>query len=124
MRFGQIEIEDGAVHTHNDSYALSTITVVSARRPFLGAGFMIALGICGFTASFHDLLFIGEIVTSVAVAVACGWIGLCLGQLQLLSRDLRGSELSGAVWGRYRRLNNERRKIAKAARAVQTGDLS
>lgn len=124
MNFGKIDIEDGAVQTRNDSYILTNITVVSARRPFLGAGLMTAAGIAGFTVSFHDLLFAGEIATALGVAAVCLWGGLWLGQLQLLSRDLRGSELSGAVWGPYRRLNHERRKIAKAARAVQSGVLS
>ena len=124
MSFGKIDIEDGAVHTRNDSYALASITVVSARRPFLGASLMIAGGILGFLIGFHYLMSPWEIAMVCALAASCLIAGLWLGQLQLLSRDLRGSELSGAVWGPYRRLNQERRKIARAARAVQSERLS
>jgi len=120
MIFGKLDIEDGAVNTHNDSYALESISVVSARRPFLGAAAMLSTGVGCFVLAFADLLTIGEISGAVCAMIAIISAGFWLGHLQFLSRDLRGSDLSCAVWGGYRHLNKARRDIARAARAIQS----
>lgn len=118
MIFGSLSIDDGAVQTHRDSYLLKHLTVVSVRRPLLGAALLLALGGGSFALAFADLLHAHEIKS---IALGCGAMliaGFWLGQLKLLSRDLRGSELSGAVWGSYGRLNLERRRITNAMRAT------
>ena len=70
--------------------------------------------IIGFGASFFDLLYPGERAIIGVCAGACLFVGFWLGQLQLLSRDLRGSELGSAAWGSYRELTRVRREIAEA----------
>jgi len=114
MIFGDFHISENAIHTHNDSYVLSNITTVSARRPFLGASFMLAALLMLFCLAFFDLFYLSEllVITSIIGAVLFG--GFSLGQLQLLSRDLKGSELSTAIWGSYQHLNNIRHEIADA----------
>ena len=52
MIFGTLTLEGNRLHTHNDTYVLSQITTISARRPFLGVGISIAtllsvFGPCG-----------------------------------------------------------------------------
>jgi len=121
MIFGQIHISDNAIHTHNDSYILSNITTISARRPFLGAGCMIAVLISAFGGSFFDLLKPTELITIAVGTGACLFLGFWLGQLQLLSRDLRGSVLGTAIWGSYRHLNRIRRQVADAINHTQGG---
>lgn len=119
MIFGSLNVDTEAVHTHRDSYLLDQISVVSVRRPFLAMGLLLAGGLALFAIGFGDLLFGGEQVliwSFMIISLIAGW---WIGQLQLLSRDLRGSELMGAVFGAYRVLNDKRRQIIKAKRSVQ-----
>jgi hypothetical protein len=55
---------------------------------------------------------IGGCIAVVIVA------GLWVGQLKLLSRDLRGSELADVIWGSYGHLNRTRMKIVRAMRGL------
>lgn len=124
MPFGEFYIKNKAVHTHNDTYILSNVTAISARRPFLSASFLIAVLTFGFVASFFDLLYPAEIIGIGIGVTACLFAGLWLGQLQLLSRDLRGSELGTAIWGSYRELNQIRRQIADEITCTASEELS
>jgi hypothetical protein len=117
MIFGSLHIDREAVHTHRDSYVLDALTVFSVRRPFLPMGGMIAVGLMCFGLAFFDLLFAHELLIIAGVSAASLWIGWTVGQLQLLSRDLKGSELSGAIYGTYHHLNAARREIASAKRS-------
>jgi hypothetical protein len=120
MGFIDIDPQARAIHTHRDSYLLDTVTVVSVRRPLLAGGFVTAVGVGGFGIIFHDLLFPIESVASIATAITAFAVGIGIGQLRLLSRDLRGSELSGAVWGSYGALNRKRMIIVRAINATRT----
>jgi hypothetical protein len=117
MIVGSVEIDGEAVNTHRDSYLLRHLTVVSVRRPFLAGSILFAAGFGGFAVSFADLLYphevriIGGCIAVVIVA------GLWVGQLKLLSRDLRGSELADVIWGSYGHMNRTRMKIVQAMRA-------
>lgn len=119
--FGSLHIDERAVQTHRDSYLLDHLTVASVRRPALGPALIFALGLGGFGVAFADLLYAAELRSIALGCAAMLGAGFWLGQLKLLSRDLRGSELSGAVWGSYRRLNVERRRIAAAMRGAGSG---
>lgn len=124
MPFGEFYIKNKAVHTHNDTYILSNVTAISARRPFFGAGFLIAVLMFGFVAAFYDLLYPSEMIAIGLGVTACLFAGLWLGHLQLLSRDLRGSELGTAIWGSYRELNHIRRQIADEITCTTSEELS
>ena len=117
MIFGRVHVTHSSVDTHRDSYLLDQLTVVSVRRPFLGAGITASSGLAIFTVGFVDLLYLKEIVALSGLAVIALSTALQLAQLQLLSRDLRGSELSGAIFGTYRHLNHLRLQIAQAMHA-------
>ena len=112
--FGKCEIIGGAVHTHRDSYEIKGLSVVSCRRSVLAPAMLNAGGIAGFVFAFHDILYPYEIVALAVAAIVMIAVGFWLGHLSLLSRDLRGSDLSGVVYGSYRRLNKIRREIAQA----------
>ncbi|GMG84970.1 hypothetical protein LNKW23_41860 [Paralimibaculum aggregatum] len=118
MIFGSISIDDGAVNTHRDSYILDSLTVVSVRRPLLAPAAVIGGGFTAFSWANADLLYPTEIGTLVGASMVALVAGLWLGQLKLLSRDLRGSELSGAIWGSYRRLNHKRAEIVAKRRRL------
>jgi len=105
------------VNTHRDSYALPHLTVISVRRPFLSGSVIFAAGFAAFGFSFGDLLYEHEIKIIVGGCLVALTVGLSIGQLKLLSRDLRGSELAGMIWGTYGHLNRIRHKIARAVRA-------
>ncbi len=121
MIFGTLTLEGNRLHTHNDTYVLSQITTISARRPFLGVGISIAALLSVFGVAFFDLLYAGEVVALLVVIAALVGGGLWLGQLRLLSRDLRGSPLGDAVWGGYHHLNRLRHQIAAALHAKDEG---
>lgn len=114
MIFGSVSIEKSAVNTHRDSYRLENLSVVSVRRPLLLPAILFAVGLGGFAVAFADLLYAHESAALAALVLIGLVIGFWLGQLKLLSRDLRGSELSGVIWGTYSRLNKVRRDIVTA----------
>ncbi len=117
MIFGSLNVDKDAVYTHRDTYLLENVSVISVRRPFLPMGIVMTIGVGGFGFGFADLLWSHEkllIAGFCCLGLAIGWF---IGQLQLLSRDLRGSELMGAVYGSYRELNQKRSEIASAKRA-------
>lgn len=124
MGWPRITITETAVETPRDSYKLDHITVVSVRRPLLPVGIMALL--CGgaFTWRFHDLLYAHEITALKLGIGVLVLLGVFLGRLQLLSRDLRGSELAGAAFGFYPHLNQVRRQIMRAVEAQKSGMLS
>ena len=116
MIFGTISLGDGALITHRDSYRLETLSVVSVRRPLLAPAILFALGFGGFILAFADLLYVHEMILLGGLIAAGLKSGLWLGQLKLLSRDLRGSDLSDVIWGSYAALNRSRRQIMSAMR--------
>ena len=124
MIFGSVELRDGAVHTHRDSYLIDQLSVVSVRRPLLAGAALIAGGLTGFALAFGDLLYLHELMVIIGVVLVVGVTGTELGQLKLLSRDLRGSELSGVIFGRHRDLDRIRHDIAHALRALDAGGSS
>ncbi|WP_143534700.1 hypothetical protein [Notoacmeibacter marinus] len=107
--------------THRDSYRLSDISVVSVRRPFMAPAFMIGGGLSGFGHMFADLLYPGELLGLVIGGLSLVAAGSMAGQLKLLSRDLRGSELIDALWGSYSHLNRIRSQIVAAIRLSRPG---
>ncbi|MEX0956374.1 MAG: hypothetical protein WDZ83_14335 [Rhizobiaceae bacterium] len=117
MILGYVRVEDNAVVTHRDSYLLETLTVVSVRRPFLTPGAAFGFAFFGFAAMFMELLWAHEIVLTLTASMAAPMIAAQVGQLKLLSRDLRGSELAGVVWGRHADLNRVRAGIVRAMAA-------
>ncbi len=121
MKFGSVSIKNHAVITHRDSYLLDNLSVVSVRRPLLAPARLFGLGFAGFGWSFSDLLYAGEIITIVSASGFAILAGVWLGQLKLLSRDLRGSELSGVIWGGYVHLNQTRTEIVTALAQMHRG---
>lgn len=122
MIIGSVNIENGAVVTHRDSYLLKSLSVVSVRRPFLGGAVLLGASFGGFAIAFGDLLFPGEIAGILGLSVFALIAGVQVGQLKLLSRDLRGSELADAIWGQYSNLNHIRSKIVHSLNASSEGD--
>lgn len=114
MIFGYVTLEDGALITHRDSYRLESLSVVSVRRPLLAPAILFGFGLAGFTLAFVDLLYLYEMCMLAGLIAAGVKSGMWLGQLKLLSRDLRGSDLSDVIWGSYAELNRKRRKIMAA----------
>ena len=121
MIFGKIETTPHAVETHKDSYRIEHLTVVSVRRPFLSFAMIFAIGGTAFGVRFHDLLYLSELQWLAGCVVLLVLLGFRLGHLQLLSRDLRGSELTGAVWGSYGHLNRVRREIMAVMQTHDAG---
>ena len=124
MILGSINITKRAVSTHRDSYLLENLSVVSVRRPFLASAAIIGGGLACFAAGFADLLYAHELALLAGVLIMAALLGSQVGQLKLLSRDLRGSELSGAIWGQYAQLNQIRMQIIAAISRKDEGELS
>ena len=122
MIIGSVNIENGAVVTHRDSYLLKSLSVVSVRRPFLGGAILLGASFGGFSIAFGDLLFPGEIASVLGLSAFAIIAGVQVGQLKLLSRDLRGSELADAIWGQYSSLNHIRTKIVQSLNDGNEGD--
>ncbi|GAA6176728.1 hypothetical protein [Sulfitobacter pacificus] len=124
MISGQLRLGETTLETHNDSYVLDGIKAVSTRRPFLSAGLAIGSLIAGFTLSFADILYLGEIAALIVTSFLSITGGLFIGRLQLVSRDLTGSPIADAVYGTYGHLNRMRPLIADAVERATRGDAS
>lgn len=124
MLIGSIHVNEKAVTTHRDSYLLDKISVVSVRRPFLSGAVLFAIAGFAFSYSFNDLLFAGEIITTSGFSACAMIAGIQIGQLKLLSRDLRASPLGDAIWGHYGTLNAVRMQIAGKLQELDAGDVS
>ncbi|OXT01986.1 hypothetical protein B7H23_03350 [Notoacmeibacter marinus] len=122
MIIGSVFVDADVVQTHRDSYLVAGLSVISVRRPFLPLCLVMAAGFGGFGFAFFDLLRPGEQLAIAGLCIAALLTGWQLGQLQLLSRDLRGSELTGAVYGTYGHLNRLRKEIVAAKRIARMGD--
>lgn len=114
MIFSKIEINNGVLHTSNDSYALTSNTTFSAPRPFRAAGIVTATMIVAFGIAFADLLYWHESLTVAISAAACFVVGNTISHLLIVNSDLRGSDLSVAAWGTYHHLNRVRRELANS----------
>ena len=121
MVFGTLNIGETSLHTHNDSYILEGIKAVSTSRPFLSSGVMISALTTVMGVGFADILYAGELTAVGAVASVSLILGMKIGQLRLISRDLAGAQATDAVYGTYAHLNRERRKIAAAVEQVKSG---
>lgn len=122
MIFGALTLTKTALHTHNDSYVLSGIKGVSARRPFLSTSLLIS-GVLGlFGTGFADILTSQELALLAATVGLALMLGFGVGQLQLVSRDLTGSRIADVVYGTYRHLNRARRRIAEAVEVAKDTD--
>ncbi|MGL1921241.1 MAG: hypothetical protein OCD03_09440 [Hyphomicrobiales bacterium] len=122
MILGSIYINNNAVITHRDSYVLNNLSVISVRRPFIGSALLLGGAFMTFGYSFSDLLYQNEITTIVGASITAIIAGWNIGQLKLLSRDLRGSELSGAIWGSFSDLNRTRTKIVMQLGNIDEGE--
>ncbi len=122
MHLGHLYIHNGAVITHRDSFMLDSISVVSVRRPYLGGAWLLSLSLFGFGIAFFDLLYGSEVFVLTAIGCALLLVGSYIGQLSLLSRDLKGTELSSAIWGTPWSLDLMRRKIVKARQEALAGE--
>ncbi|NDW06482.1 hypothetical protein [Jiella pacifica] len=121
MIFGTVTIDGHAVHTQKDTYRIADLSVFSVRRPFLAVGATVAAGTAAFGFVHADLLYLSECLAIGSVSVVSLIGGLMIGQLQFLSRDLRGSELAGAIYGTYGHLNRVRKEVFSVQRSLQTG---
>lgn len=124
MIFGPWELTDTAFNTPRVSYRLDLISVVSVERPLLPFSIVGLAGGSAFAWRFHDLLYWHELVTMAVSLPVLALLGLTLGHMKLLSRDLRGTPQMGAVWGTARHLNRLRKEIMVARDAVAPSVLS
>lgn len=111
---GKIALTENAVITHRDSYLFETLSVVSVRRPLLVPGLITSSGLALFGIGFADLLYLFEIISIITFIALSLCIGLYVAQLQLLSRDLKNTDLSSAVWGHHKALQAIRQQIVEA----------
>ena len=118
MILGFVKVENNAVITHRDSFILSSLSVVSVRRPYLAGAVLLGLGAGGFALAFADLLYPDEVLTLIISAIAILVLGSQIGQLSLLSRDLKGTELSSAVWGHPSALQKIRKHIVEERQRI------
>ncbi len=124
MILGFVRIENGAINTHRDSYLLENLNVVSVRRPLLGAGLIGAAGAMAFGLGFVDLLYPSELITIVVIAASALLIGHQVAQLKLISRETKGTELAGAVWGTAASLQQIRKDIVAELRSLPSSQVA
>ncbi len=122
MMIGFVSVKDGAVGTRRDSFILSTVSVVSVRRPYLAGSILLCGAALGFGVAFIDLLYIGELAVLVMLAIGLLLLGSQIAQLMLLSRDLKGTELSSAIWGSPDTLQKIRAQIVRERQRVLNGE--
>ena len=121
MILGSVTVYKNAVVTHRDSYLIKNLSVVSVRRPYMAGAILLGCTFISFGFAFGDLLHTNEIITITGLSLAAMITGSLVGQLSLLSRDLKGTELSGAVWGLHSSLQCIRCEIVEALHAEHEG---
>jgi len=124
MIIGSVSLSQNAVVTHRDSYLIKNLSVVSVRRPYLASAIFLSGAFAGFGIAFGDLLYGGEIAAIIGFLIVAIFAGSQIGQLSLLSRDLKGSELSGAVWGKHSSLQRIRMEIVTALHSKHEGETA
>jgi len=124
MIIGSVSVSKNAVVTHRDSYLIKNLSVVSVRRPYLAGAIVLGGAFAGFGVAFGDLLYPNEIVAIIGFSIAAIILGSQIGQLSLLSRDLRGTELSGAIWGKHSSLQRIRTDIVAALHSTHEGETA
>lgn len=122
MMIGYAKVENGAVVTHRDSFILSNVSVVSVRRPYLAGSLLLSCAALGFGAAFIDLLYDEELVVIAEIALGLLLLGSLTGQLTLLSRDLKGTERSSAIWGTPGSLQKIRTQIVRERQKILAGE--
>jgi len=113
MNFNTAKIRGNTLVTHRTGYQLDSITAADVQRPLLSMSVVPAIGGCAFCFAFSDILYPVEIASIIGCVVTIIVVGARIGQLKLVSRDLRGSELSGAVWGSIRHLKSIHAEITR-----------
>lgn len=113
MNFNTAKIQNKTLVTHRSSYLLSSISAADVQRPILSIALAPAIGSCAFCWAFRDILYPVEIASIASGVIALLVVGTRIGQLKLVSRDLRGSELSGAVWGSTKHLKSIHAEITR-----------
>jgi hypothetical protein len=111
MNFNTAKIQNNTLVTHRTVYLLNSITAADVQRPLLSISVVPAFGSCAFCWAFSDILYPIEIASIIGGVIASLVGSARIGQLKLISRDLRGSELSGAVWGSTKHLKAIHAKI-------------
>lgn len=122
MILGTLEIGNGVLNTHNDSYALSPNTNLSVLRPYRAPGIVVGALLSTFGFGFYDLLLPAELFGIAVCATAIFLFGNTFAHLVIINRELRGSDLSVAVIGTYGHLNRIRREIAQSLNPAHRGD--
>ncbi len=122
MFFDTAKIRGNTLVTHRSSFLLDRITAADVQRPLLSMSAIPVAGAYAFCIAFMDILYAGEIATVIGGAIACLIGGASIGQLKLVSSDLRGSEVSGAVWGSYRHLKSIHQEITCVWDAKEVSD--
>ncbi|AXX97824.1 hypothetical protein [Profundibacter amoris] len=113
MNFNTAKIKNNTLVTHRSSYLLDSITAADVQRPLLSISLVPVIGSCAFCFAFRGILFPDEIAIIIGSATALLIGAARIGQLKLVSRDLRGSELSGAVWGSTKHLKSIHAEITR-----------
>lgn len=113
MIFDTAKIEGRTLTTHRSRFLLDRITASDVQRPLLSIAIVPSIGAFAFTVGFGDILYAGEIATILGGTMAWVLLSAGIGQLKLVSSDLRGSEVFGAVWGSYRHLKSIHRDITR-----------
>ena len=122
MILGFVKVENNAVITHRDSFILTNISVVSVRRPYLAGSLILGSAFLGFGIAFNDLLYGNELAILAGFSSTLLLIGSQVAQLTLLSKDLKGTELSSAVWGNLNDLQEIRTQIIDEHQRSLSGD--
>lgn len=113
MIIGHVRVEENVVITHRASYLITPSTVVAVPRPFRVPGVALGVAFFGFALIFMDLLWPHEIVLTLMSSIAAPILAGQIGQLKLVSPDLRGSELSTVAWGTHGELDRIRNRIMR-----------
>ena len=115
MAFFAPFIKGRTLEAPRTSYDIAKISAVDVNRPLLIPGIGGGALTGAFLWSFGDILTPAEILTGLVVASLALGLGLTVGQMRLVSRDLRGTRLADRIIGFYPALNRLRPEILHVA---------
>lgn len=118
----EVDVVNRAVKTSRNTFPITEDTHVSVDPVFRMPAILISAAIALFVIGFHDLLYAGEILTTILAIFVLLVAGFQFSELHIWDRVTRGTEQSIALRGLNYSLQKYRAEIYLVSAQMKRGD--